>query len=48
MRTLFIHQSFPAQYRPLAAALAARPGEEVVGLFADAKALGFFAGVLVD
>ena len=32
MRTLFIHQSFPAQYRPLAAALAARPGEEVVGL----------------
>lgn len=32
MRTLFVHRSFPAQYEHLAAALAARSGEEVVGL----------------
>ncbi|MES2713125.1 MAG: glycosyltransferase [Pseudomonadota bacterium] len=38
MRTLFIHQSFPAQYASLSAALAARPGEEVVGLGQQALA----------
>ena len=32
MRTLFVHQSFPGQYRHLAPALAARPGAEVVAL----------------
>lgn len=32
MRTLFVHQSFPGQYRHLAAAMAARPGHETVGL----------------
>jgi glycosyltransferase involved in cell wall biosynthesis len=32
MRTLFIHQSFPGQYRHLASALAARPGHEVAAL----------------
>jgi glycosyltransferase involved in cell wall biosynthesis len=32
LRALFVHQSFPGQYRHLAPALAARPGEEVVAL----------------
>jgi glycosyltransferase involved in cell wall biosynthesis len=32
MRILFIHQNFPGQYKHLAPALAARPGNEVVAL----------------
>lgn len=32
MRVLFVHQSFPGQYRHLATALAALPGYEVIGL----------------
>lgn len=32
MRTLFVHQNFPAQYRHVAPALAQRPGHQVVAL----------------
>ena len=32
MRVLFVHQNFPAQFRDLAPALAARAGHEVVFL----------------
>ncbi|MPY94169.1 MAG: glycosyltransferase [Acidimicrobiia bacterium] len=41
MRTLFLHQNFPAQFRHLAAHLARRPGAEVV--FGTAKADGSYA-----
>ena len=32
MRTLFVHQNFPAQFKHLAPALAAKPGHEVIAL----------------
>lgn len=43
MRTLFVHQSFPGQYRHVAAALARRPGHQVVGL--GEQRLGTIPGV---
>lgn len=43
MRTLFIHQSFPGQYRHIATALAARKGEEVAAL--GEQRLGTLPGV---
>ena len=43
MRVLFVHQSFPGQYRHLATALAALPEHEVVGL--GEQDLGLLPGV---
>lgn len=43
MRTLFVHQSFPGQYRHVAAALARRKGHQVVAL--GEQRLGTIPGV---
>jgi hypothetical protein len=37
LKYLFIHQNFPGQFRHLASALAAQPGNQVVALMVQPK-----------